>query len=332
MTSDGWMEVQKDLNDATAGTVRALHIPAGRRLTIEYNPLRNFRSGNSTGRSMTLEMDIRTDNILDESEPILQICTTHPVDGDAFGIRLLPKEIYFLTQNKRVRDDQNATWAEGRRLHIAVNVVYGVQGLNWVRILLDGRIERVFNYLVTDIFAGGAVSIVIGNTSSDIDIFGMRDYQKALSTDEVMQDRKAAFSTVSEKIDFAARNDILGDGGAIDFNKAKLLYNVIGLTGHLAKYGDSDKGKTKHNKLYVSKVSEPNNAGTYTEIENSGQGTTAMTYDDWNQQQKPTSDTKFIDDATETETAVSDIYVAAGEYRAKKTCGKINFASSMQGH
>lgn len=332
LTSDGWLEVLKDLNDTTQGTVRALHIPAGRRVSWEYDPLVYFRSGNSTGRSMTLEMDIRTDNILDENEPILEICTTHPVDGDAWGIRLLPKEIYFLTQNKRVRDDQNATWAEGRRLHIAVNVVYGVQGLNWVRIFIDGKIERVFNYLVADIFAGGAVQMVVGNTSADIDIFGMRCYQKALSTDEVMQDRKAAFSTVAEKIDFAARNNILGDGGAIDFNKAKQLYNVIGLTGHLAKYGDSDKGKTKHNKLYVSKPDEPEKAGTYTEIENSGQGTTAMTYNDWNQQQKPTADTKFIDDATETETAVSDIYVASGEYRSKKTCGKINFASSMQGH
>ena len=332
LTSDGWMEVQKDVDDATQGTVRSLHVPAGRKLTFEYDPLVNFRSGNSTGRSMTLEMDVRTDNILDEDEPILEICTTHPVDGDAYGIRLLPKEIYFLTQNNRVRDDQNATWAEGKRVHIAVNIVYGVQGLNWVRIFLDGRIERVFNYLVADNFAGGPVGIAIGNTSSDIDVFGMRCYQKALSTDEVMQDRKAAFSTVSEKIAFATRNNILGDGGAIDFAKAKELYNVIGLTGHLAKYGDSDKGKTKNNTLYVSKPTEPENAGTYTGIENSGQGTTAMTYNDWNQQQKPGSETTFIDDATETVTAVSDIYVAAGEYRAKKTCGKINFASSMQGH
>ena len=332
LASDGWMEVLKDLNDATKGSVRALHVPAGRDLTIEYDPLRYFRSGNSTGRSMTLEMDVRTDNILDENEPILEICTIHPVDGDAYGIRLLPKEIYMMTQNKRVRDDQNATWAEGKEVHLSVNVVYGVQGLNWIRILIDGKIERVVNYLVSDIFSGGAVGIKIGNTSADIDIFGIRCYQKALSTDEAMQDRKAAFSTVSEKIDFATRNDILGDNGAIDFNKAKQKYNVIGLTGHLAKYGDSDKGKTKHNKLYVSKPDEPDKAGTYTEIENSGQGTTAMTYNDWNQQQKPTADTKFIDDATETETAVSDIYVAAGEYRSKKTCGKINFASSMQGH
>lgn len=332
LASDGWMEVLKDLNDATKGSVRALHVPAGRDLTIEYDPLRYFRSGNSTGRSMTLEMDIRTDNILDENEPILEICTIHPVDGDAYGIRLLPKEIYMMTQNKRVRDDQNATWAEGKEVHLSVNVVYGVQGLNWIRILIDGKIERVVNYLVSDIFSGGAVGIKIGNTSADIDIFGIRCYQKALSTDEAMQDRKAAFSTVSEKIAFATRNDILGDNGAIDFNKAKQKYNVIGLTGHLAKYGDSDKGKTKHNKLYVSKPDEPDKAGTYTEIENSGQGTTAMTYNDWNQQQKPTADTKFIDDATETETAVSDIYVASGEYRSKKTCGKINFASSMQGH
>lgn len=116
MTTDGWMEVQKNLDDATQGTVRALRIPAGRKLTFAYDPLVNFRSGNSTGRSMTLEMDIRTDNILDEDEPVLDICTTHPVDGDAWGIRLLPKEIYFLTQNKRVRDDQNATWAEGKRV------------------------------------------------------------------------------------------------------------------------------------------------------------------------------------------------------------------------
>ena len=332
LASDGWMEVQKDLNDATKGTVRALHVPAGRDLTIEYDPLRYFRSGNSTGRSMTLEMDIRTDNILDETEPILEICTIHPVDGDAYGIRLLPKEIYMMTQNKRVRDDQNATWAEGKEIHLAVNVVYGVQGLNWIRIIIDGKIERVINYLVSDIFSGGTVSIKIGNTSADIDIFGIRCYQKALSTDEAMQDRKAAFSTVAEKIAFASRNDILGDGGTIDFNKAKQKYNVIGLTGHLAKYGDADKGKTNGNELYVSKVSEPEKAGTYTEIQNSGQGTTAMTYNDWNQQQKPTSGTKFIDDATETETAVSDIYVASGEYRAKKTCGKINFASSMQGH
>jgi len=332
LTSDGWMEVLKDLDDASKGTVRALRIPAGRRLTWEYDPLASFRSGNSTGRSMTLEMDIRTDNILDEDEPILEICTEHPVDGDAWGIRLLPKEIYFLTQNRRVRDDQNATWAEGKRIHIAVNIVYGVQGLNWVRIFIDGNIQRVFNYLVSDIFAGGAVGFSVGADSSDIDIFGVRCYQKALSIDEVMQDRKAAFSTVAEKVSFASRNNILGDGGAIDFVKAKELYNVIGLTGHLAKYGDSDKGKTKHNKLYVSKPNEPEKAGTYTEIENSGQGTTAMTYNDWNQQQKATDSTTFIDDATETETAVSDIYVASNEYRSKKACGKINFASSMQGH
>ena len=332
MTTDGWMEVQKDLNDVSKGTVRALHVPAGRSLSFEYDPLVNFRSGNSTGRSMTLEMDIRTDNILDEDEPIVEICTTHPVDGDAYGIRLLPKEIYFLTQNKRVRDDQNATWAEGERVHVAVNVVYGVSGLNWVRIFLDGRIERVFNYLVSDVFSGAAVNVKIGNTSSDIDIFGMRCYQKALSTDDVMQDRKAAFSTVAEKIAFASRNNILGDGGTIDFAKAKALYNVIGLTGHLAKYGDADKGKTTGNQLYVSKPAEPEHAGTYTEIENAGQGTTAMTYNDWNQQQKTTDNTTFIDDATETEVSASDIYVADGEYRAKKANGKINFASSMQGH
>ena len=47
--SDGWVDVLKDMSNPNSGTVRALHIPAGRTLDISHNPFSDFMSGNSNG-------------------------------------------------------------------------------------------------------------------------------------------------------------------------------------------------------------------------------------------------------------------------------------------
>lgn len=336
MVSDGWMDVNRDVDStaADAETVRALRIPAGRRLTIGYNPFAEFMDGNNTGRHVTVEMDFRTNNILDDAEAVVKMCSIYPTDQRAWGFEMLPQEAYMLTQRRRAVDDQNVTWAEGVRTHLVLNIVYGLQGLNYARIFINGRCEREFNYPSNDVFVGETVSMVLGNDHSDLDVFGIRVYKKALSTEEVMQDYKASLSTVAEKIAFADMNDILGDDGAISWTKAKEKYNVIGLTGHLAKYGDENKGKTSGNKLEIHKPNDPAHSGILTELENSGQGTTAMTYYDWNQQQKVSEGSQFIPE-TDPENPVSasgGFSPAAGEPKAKKMCGKINFASSMQGH
>lgn len=336
MVSDGWMDVNKDVDStaANAETVRALHIPAGRRLTIGYNPFADFMDGASTGRHVTIEVDFRTNNVLDDDEPVIKMCGTFAADGKAWGFEMLPKEAYLLTQRKRALDDQNVTWAEGVRTRLTVNVVYGLRGLNYVRIFINDRIEREFTYAVNDIFVGDDISMVLGNTTSDLDVFEVRVYRKALSTEEVMNDYKASLPTVAEKIAFADANDILGDNGAIDFNKAKEKYNVLGLTGHLAKYGDENKGKSTGNTLDIHRPGDTALSGKLTDLENSGQGTTAMTYFDWNQQQKTTEDSRFIPELDPSAAIQSSggYQPATGEPLATKLNGKINFASSMQGH
>lgn len=333
-TTDGWVDVKKEVDDesANAETVRALHIPAGRSIDIAYNPFSELTDGNNTGKSMTFEMDFRTDNILDEDEPILKIGTTHATDGEIWGLELLPLEVRMLTQRMRAIDDQNASWAEGKRVHLAVNVVYGLAGLNYVRIFLNGIIEREFNYVATDRFTEGGVHIVMGNTKSDLDVFGIRCYKKALSTNEVMKDYKAGMSSVSEKIAFTEANDILGDGDEISYPKVLGKFNLIAHTGHLPKYGDENKGKTTGVSIYINIVGDPAHSGTLDNLEASGQGTTAMTYKDWNQQYKTTDDTVFTADDGTVGEAGAGYAIEAGEYLAKKLVGKINFASSMQSH
>lgn len=336
MVSDGWIDVPRTSD--SSDTIKALHIPAGRSLDINYNPLSDFVSGSLTGKHMTLEIDFRTDNILDENEPILQICSTHQVNGDIYGFEMLPLEAYMLTNNKRDRENQNVSYAEGVRIHLALNIVYGLQAagmsqsLNYVRMFINGVLDREFTYNVNDTFGTSGLHIVIGNTKSDIDIFGIRCYKKALSTADVMQDYKASLPTVAEKVSFNEDNDILGDNGEISYTKAIAKYNVLGLTGTLAKYGMDNKGASEHNTLLIHIQGDPDHSGTLTELENSGQGTTAMTYYDWNQQQKLTSNTQWIPEGSNVGESVSGYAIQTGEAKAKKLCGKINFASSMQGH
>ena len=333
--TDGWMEVNRDLDDLSenAEKVRVLRVPANRKLTIPYNPFKNFTSGNSQGRSVTLEIDFRTLNIVEETEPVLRIGTA--ITGGVWGFEMLATEAYLLTSQMRAVDDQNVSWAEDMRTRLTVNVVnnYNQTGLNLVRIFLNGIIEREFFYTLNDNFtASSGVGIEIGNTSCDIDIFGIRCYQNALSSAEVMQDYKATLGTAAEKVNFNEANDIRGQSDSISWSKCIGKYNIIGHTGHLPKYGDSNKGKTKGVSLEIRIVGDDAHSGTLDNLESSGQGTTAMTYYDWNQQYKITDNSVFTPLVGEAGEAGKGYAIQSGEYLAKKLVGKINFASSMQSH
>ncbi len=331
--TDGYMEVLRNLlaSVLNAEMVRALHVPANRNLGFSFNAFDQFTDGNNTGRSMTLEIDFRTSNITDETEPVLRIGTT-AADGKVWGFEMLPLEAYMLTQRMRAIDDQNVSWAEDMRTRITVNVVYNLGGLNLVRIFVNDVIEREFIYTTNDRFTDTNVQFSIGSTSADIDIFSIRCYKKALSTAEVMQDYKAGMVTAAEKVAFTEANDILDDNGNISWSKCLGKYNIIGHTGHLPKYGDENKGKTTGVSLRISMPDDPARSGTLTELESSGQGTTAMTYNDWNQQYKVTDNSVFTADDGTTTAAGTGYAIQAGEALAKKLCGKINFASSMQSH
>jgi len=339
--TDGWMPVNKDVNaiSSNAETIRALHIPSGRKLDIDYNPFVDFTSGNNTGLNMTLEFDYRTSNILDENDPIIRIGTTAN-DGNVWGFEMLPTKAYMLTENERNVADQDVDWAEDTRMHLAVNVIYGLRNaayderINLIRIFLNGVIEREFTYNSDDRFtAASGVHIVFGNNTSDLDIFGVRSYRKALSVDDVMRDYRSSLSTSNEKIAFLEANDIT-EGGAIDFVKCQGKYNIIGFTGPTLPQYINGNNETVHGDLYINIVGDPDHSGTLTNLDVKGQGTTAMTYFFWNQQYKITDTTQHLDLQGNTRSGMlgKGYAIKDGEALAKKLVGKINFASSMQSH
>ena len=325
--TDGWKETTYE-----GSTVRVLRIPAGRQLTIHHNPMADFTGADNTGRSFVWEIDFVVDNIVDEDEPLIQLGSTRGT-GVFWGFNMLPTRAMLLTQNKYTEPDQDLAWAEGKRFHLAITAQYGGEGTpNIVRMYLNGVLDREFAYGNDDRFTPENVNIVIGNTSSDIDIFGMRCYRSALSSVAVMQDYKASMSTTASKIAFATANDILDDRGRIDWDKCLGKYNIIGHRGTLLHKG-MENNTQHHVSIEIHIPGDDEHSGTLTELDNKGQGTTAMTYYFWNQQYKTTDNTQFLDDDGNPKGETGAGYVLqAGEYAATKLVGKVNYASSMQSH
>ena len=345
--SDGW-DTFDMINDGYIDG--ALVIPAGHFLTIDFNALATLENDDGapnglTEKNVTIEVDMMETNITDDEAPVIKLGTYMNTqnDHDIYGLEIRPTEVALLTKNKRVREDQNAQWAEDRRTRVSANIVYGLNPdndptgprLNYARLFVNDTIEREFNYNANDSFIKDRdAKLVIGSDGADTYIYGMRVYVKALSTNDMQRDYRAGLSTTQAKLDWMEVNDILGQSGAIDFEKAKNAgYNVLGHTGHLPKYGDENAGETKGQvSLLIHIDGDAEHSGVLTYLDSKGQGTTAMTYYDWNQQYKITDNSVFTSEDGTVGEAGAGYILEDGQTEAKKLAGKINFASSMQGH
>jgi len=183
-TNDGWVEDENH--------VKCLRVPAGRELNIDYESFSDFIGTSQNTGSVTIEFDFKTKYISDENLPIIRMCS-YDSNGNPLGFELKPLEAVFMTGSKKVRRDQDIMFQEGVRTHIAVNVIYNIAstGMNYIRLFINGIINREIEYLATDTFVGYVGSeqtsqgIRIGSTGADIDIYGMRVYKKKLSSTDI---------------------------------------------------------------------------------------------------------------------------------------------------
>lgn len=333
-STDGWKEVSYQ-----GETVKVLRIPAGRKVTIGHNPFADFTGGDNTGKNAAFMLDFMVDNVTDEEEVLLSIGREAATGWR--GLVLWPLRAALLTSKQQVEADQDVSWAESRRFHLAVTVQHNaysadaqhqMPATHLVRIYLNGVLEREMAYDTDEALTPADVQIAIGSSSADIDIYGTRSYNKALSSVDVMQDYKASMSSVADKIAFAAANDILDDNNRIDWDKCLGKYNVIGHKGRLLNY-DTGEDNQVIPELHIHIVGDDAHSGILTNLDNKGQGTTAMGYYLWNQQYKTRGETQFLDFEGNPKSETFEGYaIAAGEPLATKLVGKVNFASSMQSH
>lgn len=342
----------------SSGTVH-LHLDAGDKLHITgYDPFSGFIGPNGTTASMTMELDIKVGNVYNEKEPVLRVGTYN--NGKILGFEMLPLTAYHLTEQQSSRGSQDVQLQEDERTHVTLNIIYnlGGRGLNFDRIFVNGIINREFIYGVDRFVAdGGSGGIVIGSDSADVDIYSIRVYKQALSSQNILQDYKSSIPDAAKKLKFHRMNDILGGDNTISYAKTSEVYSTMlwipdDITKpYLPNYTNGSQAKYSTGTLKVifryrydgngHKAGDINYelSRIYTHLKIKGQGTSSMTYWLWNLRFQFSSNSEVwsVNAALNADTLLlvgEDCYFIfeEGGAHVTKADAKANWASSSQSH
>lgn len=313
--NDGWIVDENGFS--------VLRVVAGDKLTIDYDPIDKLTDGT------TIEFDLKTHNVFDEDEPLLRFCKYNKNDGMPIGFELKALEAVYMTTDNRVKRDQDVMFQENVRTHIAINIVPNLSNskINYIRLFINGTINREMTYEDRDIFETEKNTIEIGGKNCDIDIYGIRIYKKGLSASDIRQDYMSSLPSMTEKIAYKSANNILSADNTISYDKASVLYNTLVWTGQHPEYKTGNV-KYKGN-LAINILDDAEHSGVIKGIKIKGQGSSSKGYWKWNHQFDFTDSTVF----TDKNGVEHDSYRISNDVPwSKVLCSKLNWASSMQSH
>lgn len=335
-----------------------------------------------TNQGFTFELDFKSYNISDETKPLLKLGR----------FILYPTELNWQYGNVDVTKvdttAKSSIFQSDTRTHILIEVVPNFKAparevptevkkianktTNLVRIFINGGIDRLYKYDYLTDFQYDGFNLEISPESADLDIYGLRIYNRALTLKEIENNYISTMSSVTEKSKFQQLNDLVATDANndtyISYNKVKPLYNtLVYIMPNTHKYphqfnlvkGVSIKGCTVFIN-YVNSIATDEShvlseaqinrcSGRFTNAAISGQGTSAMKYYWYNIQMKNPIFTsqgcynEELDEYVEPTDGNPNKYQYNSEYYympedkdcavgIQKSCGKFNYASSMQSH
>ena len=335
-----------------------------------------------TTQGFTFELDFKSYNISDETKPLLKLGR----------FILYPTELnwqYGSVDTSKVDTTAKSSIFQGdTRTHILIEIVPNFKAparevpvevkkianktTNLVRVFINGGVDRLYKYDYLTDFNYDGFNLQVNPESADLDIYGIRVYNRALTLKEVENNYVSTMSSVTEKSKFQQLNDLVATDANndtyISYNKVKSLYNtLVYIMPNTHRYPNQFnlvKGVSIDNCTvfinYVNSVATEEShilseaqinrcSGRFTKATISGQGTSAMKYYWYNIQMKNPLFTsqgcynEELDDYVEpTEDNPNNYQYNSSYYYMpededctigiKKSCGKFNYASSMQSH
>lgn len=317
--NDGWV--------ADEDNIHILRIPSNHTLTINYDVFSNLQRGTS------IELDYKVNNIFNDSDEVIKMYTTTE-DDVVLGFVMNATEAAFYTSENQTKRDQDVMFQEGVRTHLVINIVPNLanSGLNYIRLFVNGILNREMLYSNSDVFKNGTCRMVFGSQNADIDIYGIRVYKTGLSASDIRQNYMSSLPDINSKTAFKDANDILSSNGTISYDKAKLKYNTLVWTGSVPSYSTGDNSYT--GSLNINILGDAAHSGNITGLKIKGQGSSSKGYWKWNHQYDWNKiegvDTTWTDGNGDVHT---DGYTLTdNDPAAKKLVAKLNWASSMQSH
>lgn len=335
-----------------------------------------------TNQGFTFELDFKSYNISNETKPLLKLGR----------FILYPTELNWQYGNVDVTKvdttAKSSIFQNDTRTHILIEIVPNFKAparevpekvkkianktTNLVRIFINGGIDRLYKYDYLTDFQYDGFNLEVSPESADLDIYGLRIYNRALTLKEIENNYVSTMSSVTEKSKFQQLNDLVATDANndtyISYNKVKPLYNTLvyimpNTHGYPHQFnlvkGVSIKGCTVFIN-YVNSIATDEShilseaqinrcSGRFTNAAISGQGTSAMKYYWYNIQMKNPIFTsqgcynEELDEYVEPTDGNPNKYQYNSEYYympedkdcaigIQKSCGKFNYASSMQSH
>lgn len=335
-----------------------------------------------TNQGFTFELDFKSYNISNETKPLLKLGR----------FILYPTELNWQYGNVDITKvdttAKSSIFQNDTRTHILIEIVPNFKAparevpekvkkianktTNLVRIFINGGIDRLYKYDYLTDFQYDGFNLEVSPESADLDIYGLRIYNRALTLKEIENNYVSTMSSVTEKSKFQQLNDLIATDANndtyISYNKVKPLYNTLvyimpNTHGYPHQFnlvkGVSIKGCTVFIN-YVNSIATDEShilseaqinrcSGRFTNAAISGQGTSAMKYYWYNIQMKNPIFTsqgcynEELDEYVEPTDGNPNKYQYNSEYYympedkdcaigIQKSCGKFNYASSMQSH
>lgn len=335
-----------------------------------------------TNQGFTFELDFKSYNISNETKPLLKLGR----------FILYPTELNWQYGNVDITKvdttAKSSIFQNDTRTHILIEIVPNFKAparevpekvkkianktTNLVRIFINGGIDRLYKYDYLTDFQYDGFNLEVSPESADLDIYGLRIYNRALTLKEIENNYVSTMSSVTEKSKFQQLNDLVATDANndtyISYNKVKPLYNTLvyimpNTHGYPHQFnlvkGVSIKGCTVFIN-YVNSIATDEShvlseaqinrcSGRFTNAAISGQGTSAMKYYWYNIQMKNPIFTsqgcynEELDEYVEPTDDNPNKYQYNSEYYympedkdcaigIQKSCGKFNYASSMQSH
>lgn len=336
--------------------------------------LKQDLSSTLTNAGFTFELDFKSYNISDPNKPVLKLGR----------FILYPTEVNWIFNESDVTTDRNsrsALFQEGERTHVVIQIAPNFSAplreipseamaaanktINVVRVFINGVVDREYTYSTLSDFNLNGFNLEIAPEASDIDIYDLRIYNRALSLEEISNNYISTMSNIEEKKFFQTANAITAvdtnNDTYISYNLAKNLYNTLIYVMPKGKSYIHQFNAIKDTKIqdctvfvnYVNNVKLPTqltaeqisrSSGRFTGVELKGQGTSAMKYYWWNISMKGKFTSQGCYDQieqiyVEPEGDTNLLYNSKYYYMPtdpnigiKKIVGKTNYASSMQSH
>ena len=288
---------------------KVLRIMAGTTLEIKKNVWAQFLTNPNS--SLTFEIDCKVSNVTNTTDPIINMFSGSV--NDFKGLKMNALEGWLMNGSNRTKNDCLFAWDEDVRTHFSFNLNHQVTpnkgdvrysaedaskangSFALARVLVNGDCVREMKYSTTDVEEWGAnqnSSIIIGNSGADIDIYSIRMYEgKQLEMVDIMnRNYKASLPTAAAKVELDRKNNLL-EGGRISLEKSKNAgLNCMVWHGVLPYKNDSSEQTGWYEYFrydaqgnYLPELSGTNCKATKS-LSVKGQGSTAKTYYDWNQQ------------------------------------------------